>query len=104
MKRIWDEEKVPVTFAKANFKMIFKKSNSDDPRKYRCLGMLNHCYKVLSRIILGRLTMKGEKYLQDWQAGFRQAKVEGVEMTRIYSKSDVRANATTRRADCNHIH
>ena len=74
MKRIWDEEKVPVTFAKANFKMIFKKSNSDDPRKYRCLGMLNHCYKVLSRIILGRLTMKGEKYLQDWQAGFRQGR------------------------------
>lgn len=74
INKMWDEEMVPTSFAKANFKMLFKKGNPDDPSKYRCLGMLNHCYKVLSRIILGRLVGKSERYLQDWQAGFRQAR------------------------------
>ena len=72
--QIWDEEKVPPAFAEANFKMIFKKEDPNDPSKYRCIGLLNHAFKVLSCILLGRLTKYGDEYLQDWQAGFRKEK------------------------------
>ena len=33
--------------------------------------MLNHDYKILTHIILVRLLNKSEKFLNDWQAGFR---------------------------------
>ena len=53
--------------------MLYKnKGSSDDPTKYRCLGMLNHTYKVLSTIILDRIIKETQGYLPDWQAGFRQ--------------------------------
>ena len=55
--------------------MLFKKENPDDPTKYRCIGLLNHNnYKVLSNIILQRLTDSAEKFLSDWQAGFRRGR------------------------------
>ena len=44
----------------------FKKRN--DPSKYRCIGLLNHEYKILSHILLARLLLCSESHLQDWQA------------------------------------
>ena len=53
--------------------MIYKrKGSSDDPTKYRCIGLLNSTYKVLSAVMLKRITRETAGYLQDWQAGFRQ--------------------------------
>ena len=69
---MWDEEVVPVSLATANFKMMYKhKGSSNDPSKYRCIALLNHAYKVLSYIILGRLMKTSDNFLQDWQTGFR---------------------------------
>ena len=52
--------------------MLFKgKGSPDDPAKYRCIGLLNHSYKLLAHILLSRLLLPSEGYLQDWQAGFR---------------------------------
>ena len=74
INRIWDDERLPPGFASANFVMLYKnKGSPNDPSKYRCLGLLNHAYKVLSNIILGRL-VEAEDYLQDWQAGFRKGR------------------------------
>ena len=73
LERVWQEESVPEKLGVAVFKMIYKrKGSSNDPRKYRCIGLLNAAYKVLSAIMLIRLTRETEGYLQDWQAGFRQ--------------------------------
>ena len=73
IQRIWKEEQVPEAFGRAVFVMLFKhKGSTNDPSKYRCLGMLNHGYKVLSTILLGRIVRETEGYLPDWQAGFRQ--------------------------------
>ena len=59
----------------AIFTMIYKnKCSPDDPSKYRCIGLLNHAYKVLSIIILTRLQRSCEGYLKDWQAGFRKGR------------------------------
>ena len=73
LRYMWEEEVVPTSMATAKFKMLFKhKGSSDDPSKYRCIALLNHAYKILSYILLGRLVDPTSKFLQDWQAGFRK--------------------------------
>ena len=70
---IWTSEQVPTQLSVAVFKMLFKhKGSPDDPSKYRCIGLLNSAYKVLSAVMLQRLIKETQHYLQDWQAGFRQ--------------------------------
>ena len=71
--KIWTTEEVPVPFARASFRMLFKhKGSPDDPSKYRCIALLNHCYKILSQCMLVRLEKETKDYLSDWQAGFRK--------------------------------
>ena len=73
LQRIWNDEVVPVEFGEAKFAMLFKnKGSADDPTKYRCLGLLNHSYKVLSQCMLARLQKETSDFLPDWQAGFQQ--------------------------------
>ena len=75
MQQVWEQERLPTNFAQAKFTMLFKnKGSSRDPTKYRCIGLLNHSYKILSIIILRGLLLSSERYLQDWQAGFRAAR------------------------------
>ena len=53
--------------------MLFKnKGSSNDPSKYRCIGLLSHAYKVLSQCLLERLEIETATYLSEWQAGFRK--------------------------------
>lgn len=63
---MWDEEVVPHSFVTSKFHMLFKhKGSSDDPTRYRCIALLNHVYKILSYILLGRLLSPSERFLQD---------------------------------------
>ena len=56
LKKIWDKEDVPVSFARATFTMLYKnKGSPNDPTKYRCIGLLTHAYKVLAQCLLARL-------------------------------------------------
>ena len=72
---MWNEEVVPKSLVTARFRMLYKhKGSSDDPTRYRGIALLNHAYKVLSNILLGRLLSPSEGFLQDWQAGFRAAR------------------------------
>ena len=62
-----------VAFARVSFRMLYKhKGSPDDPTKYRCIGLLNHSYKVLSQCMLQRLEHETDGFLSDWQAGFRK--------------------------------
>ena len=73
LQKIWLTEEVPVEFAKASFVMLFKnKGSSDDPSKYRCIGLLPHAYKVFHQCLLERIEAETGAYLSDWQAGFRK--------------------------------
>ena len=72
LQHVWDNEELPEDFAQAKFVMLFKnKGSSNDPKRYRCIGLLNHSYKILSLIILIRLLDCSGHFLKDWQAGFR---------------------------------
>ena len=73
LQKIWVTEEVPVTFARATFTMLYKhKGSPNDPTKYRCIGLLNHAYKVLSQCMLARLETETKGFLSEWQAGFRK--------------------------------
>lgn len=73
LKKIWLEEDVPIAFAQATFVMLYKhKGSSDDPTKYRCIGLLPHAYKVLTQCLLEQLEKETSNYLSEWQAGFRR--------------------------------
>ena len=70
--KIWEDEKLPDTLARAKFTMLYKnKGSPNDPTKYRCIALLNHSYKILSRMILMRLMKQTGGALPDWQSGFR---------------------------------
>ena len=72
LQLIWLTEEVPIDFAQAKFKMLYKnKGSKDDPTKYRCLGMLNHAYKTFTQCLLARLNKETDGFLSEWQAGFR---------------------------------
>ena len=69
---VWDQEVLPTNLAVARFVMLYKhKGSTNDPTKYRCIGLLNHTYKLLTTIMLTRLLNCSESFLKDWQAGFR---------------------------------
>ena len=69
---MWDEEVIPENLVTANFGMLYKnKGSRDDPSRYRCIALLNHAYKILSHILLGRLLGISDTFLQ---AGFREAR------------------------------
>ena len=73
LQKIWVTEEVPVTFARATFVMLYKhKGSPNDPTKYRCIGLLNHAYKVLSQCMLARLEVETKGFLSEWQAGFHK--------------------------------
>ena len=66
------KEQVPEILAVCVFIMIYKQKGSpDDYSKYRAIGLLNHSYKIMSTILLRRLTKECEAFISEWQAGFR---------------------------------
>ena len=72
LSKIWRKEKVPPELAVTVFVMIFKnKGSPDDCTKYRCIGLLNHAYKIMTVVLLKRLVAECQAFFSDWQAGFR---------------------------------
>ena len=52
LKVVWDKEGVPPNLAVGIFVMIYKKGSPDDCANYRCIGFLNHAYKIITVILL----------------------------------------------------
>ena len=63
--KIWDTEEVTIEFARASFVMLHKKGSTNDPTKYRCIGLLTHAYKVLAQCLQERLVTETQHYLSD---------------------------------------
>ena len=54
--------------------MYKRKGSSNEPTRYRCIALLNHAYKLLSYILLGRLLEPSDGFLKGCQAGFRASR------------------------------
>ena len=72
LKRIWEEEDVPLEWKEGHIVKIPKKGNLDMCNNYRGICLLATAGKVLNRIILERLRGVLDKELREEQAGFRQ--------------------------------
>ena len=52
--------------------MLYKKKSNDDRGNYRALSLLNHSYKPLATVLLGRILPYITPRLSDTQATFRK--------------------------------
>jgi len=67
---IWNKEELPEEWKKSNIVSIYKKDDKKDCSNYREISLLPTRYKILSNILLSRLTPHAEEIIGDHQCGF----------------------------------
>jgi hypothetical protein len=69
---IWNKEELPEEWKESIIGPIYKKGDKTDCRNYRRISLLSTTYKILSNILLPRLTPYTEESIGDHQFGFRR--------------------------------
>jgi hypothetical protein len=69
---IWNKEKLPEERKESIIVPIYKKGYKTDCNNYRGISLLPTTYKILSNILLSRLTPYTEEIIADYQCGFRR--------------------------------
>jgi hypothetical protein len=69
---IWNKEELPQQWKKSIIVPIYKKDDKTDCNDYRGISLLSTAYKILSKILLERLTPYGNEIIGDHQFGFRR--------------------------------
>ena len=65
LKKIWAKETVPAELAVGVFVMLHKKGSPEACANYRCIGLLNHGYKIMTVILLQRLIEECASFFSD---------------------------------------
>jgi hypothetical protein len=68
---IWNKEELPEQWKESIIVPIYKNSDKTDCSNYRGISLLSTTYKILSNILLSRLTPYVEESIGDHQCGFR---------------------------------
>jgi hypothetical protein len=68
---VWNKEELPQQWKESSIKPIHKKGDKTDCNNYRGISLLSTAYKILSNIILARLTPYVNEIIGDHQCGFR---------------------------------
>ena len=68
---IWNKEELPEEWKELIIVPICKKGDKTDCSNYRGISLLPVMYKILSNILLSRLTIYAEKIIGDHQCGFQ---------------------------------
>jgi len=68
---IWNKEELPDGWKESIIVPIYKKGNKTDCSNYRGISLLPTVYKILSNILLSRLTPFAEEIIGDHQRGFQ---------------------------------
>ena len=71
---VWNKEELPEEWKESIIVPIHKKGDKTDCNKYRGISLLPTSYKMLSNILLSRLTPYTEEIIGDHQCGFRRNK------------------------------
>jgi len=71
---IWNKEELPEEWKESIIVPIYKKGDKTDCSKYRGISLLPTTYKMLSNILLARLTPYAEEIIGDHQCGFRRSR------------------------------
>jgi hypothetical protein len=69
---IWNKEELPEEWKESVIVTIYKKGDKTDCSNYRGISLLSTTYKILSNILLSRLTPYAEEIIGDHQCGFRR--------------------------------
>ena len=72
MLKTGEEGRIPNAWKNAEVTILFKKGDSTNIENYRPISLLSVLYKLLTKIIVNRLTNKLEFYQPIEQAGFRK--------------------------------
>jgi hypothetical protein len=68
---IWNKEELPDQWKESVIFPVYKKGDKTDCSDYRDISLLSTAYKILSNILLSRLTRYAEEIIGDHQCGFR---------------------------------
>jgi hypothetical protein len=68
---IWNKEELPDQWKESIVVPVYNKSDKTDCSNYRDISLLSTTYKILSNILLSRLTRYAEEIIGDHQCGFR---------------------------------
>jgi hypothetical protein len=69
---IWNKEELPQQWKESIIVKFHKKDDKTDCNNYRGISLLSTTYKILSNIILARLTPYANEVIGDHQCGFRR--------------------------------
>jgi hypothetical protein len=69
---IWNKEEFPQQWKESIIVSIYKKDDKTDCNNYRGISLLSTAYKILSNILLARLTQYVDEIIGDHQCGFRR--------------------------------
>jgi hypothetical protein len=69
---IWNKEEFPEQWKESIILPIYKKGDKTDCSNYRRISLLSTSYKILSSILLSRLTPYVDEIIGDHQCGFRR--------------------------------
>jgi hypothetical protein len=72
IKLIWNKEELPHQWKESIVVPIHKKCDKTDCNNYRGISLLSTSYKILSNILLSRLTPYADEIIGDHQCGFRR--------------------------------
>jgi hypothetical protein len=69
---IWNKEELPEEWKESISVPIYKKGDKRDCNNYRGTSLLSTTYKILSTVLLSRLSPYGEEIIEDHQCGFQR--------------------------------
>jgi hypothetical protein len=69
---IWNKEELPDQWKAAIIVSVHKKGDKTDCNNYRGISLLSTSYKILSNILLSRLSPYVDEIIGDHQCGFRR--------------------------------
>jgi hypothetical protein len=72
IKLIWNKEELPHQWKESIAVPIHKKGDKTDCSNYRGISLLSTSYKILSNILLARLTLYADEIIGDHQCGFQR--------------------------------
>jgi hypothetical protein len=69
---IWSKQELPHQWKESIILPIYKKGNETDCSNYRDISLLSTSYKILSNILLSKLSPYVDEIIWDHQCGFRR--------------------------------
>ena len=90
-------EHLPKNMASSIFVPIYKKKDKNSLSNYRYIGLLNHSYKILTKLLLSKLIDELEFNLPDSQYGFRKRRStdDAIFLLETAIRETVEKNSTT---------